>query len=77
MTDDACRARIRTTHDQAGTVAAALRPDNTDAMDTRVAGSTVITTMERETTGGLRTTIDDYVSNLAVAERTITNTNYE
>jgi hypothetical protein len=30
-----------------------------------------VTTVERETTGGLRATTDDYVSNLAVATRII------
>lgn len=48
-------------------VAAAVRPDNTAEMSTRVTGATVETTIERETTGGLRSTADDYVVNLQVA----------
>jgi hypothetical protein len=66
------RATIRTTHGDAGTaarVAGAVRPDNTDAMDTRVDGAGVVTTIGRETTGGLRSTVDDYVVNVTVAAR--------
>jgi hypothetical protein len=66
------RATIRTTHGDAGTatrVAGAVRPDNTDAMDTRVDGERVVTTIGRETTGGLESTVDDYVVNVTVAAR--------
>ena len=63
------RATVRTTHDRPGVVAAALRPDNTAEMSTRVDGRTVVTTIERDSTGGLRTTVDDYVTNLRVAQR--------
>ena len=77
MSDDARRACVRTTHDDPETVVAALAPDNTDEMDTRVDGSTVVTTIERETTGGLTRTADDYVSNLAVARQILTTTNNE
>ena len=62
------RATLRTTHADAAAVARALAPDNTPQMDTRVEGSTVLTTVERETTGGLRATVDDYVTNLQVAD---------
>jgi hypothetical protein len=61
------RAEIRTTHDDPRVVARALRPDNTPEIDTRVRDERVVTTIERETTGGLRTTVDDYVVNLTVA----------
>ncbi|MFB6171353.1 MAG: KEOPS complex subunit Pcc1 [Haloarculaceae archaeon] len=61
------RATIRTTHDRPGVVAAALRPDNTAEMTTEVAGDRVVTTIERETASGLRSTVDDYVVNLTVA----------
>ena len=70
---------IRTVHDHPAIVAAAIVPDNTDEMSTRVeesetqTGGTVVTTIERDTTGGLRTTADDYIANLTVAQR-ITNT---
>jgi hypothetical protein len=55
--------------DVARRVAAALDPDNTAEMTTRVDGATVETTIVRETTGGLRTTTDDYVTNLQVAQQ--------
>ena len=68
------RATVRTAHDRPGVVAAALRPDNTAEMSTRVDGRTVVTTIERDSTGGLRTTVDDYVTNLQVAQRVIDTT---
>ncbi|MHB9285698.1 KEOPS complex subunit Pcc1 [Halobacteriales archaeon Cl-PHB] len=64
------RARIETSHDDAETaqvIAAALTPDNTAEMQTTVDGATVTTTIDRETTGGLQSTADDYVVNLEVA----------
>ncbi|MFW5965306.1 MAG: KEOPS complex subunit Pcc1 [Halodesulfurarchaeum sp.] len=60
-------ARITSTVDAPAVVAAALRPDNTDQMTTELDGNTVVTTIERETTGGLRSTLDDYVRSLIVA----------
>jgi hypothetical protein len=63
-------AEIRTSHgDETGAerIARALRPDNTDEMTTRVEGDQVVTTIDRETTGGLHATVDDYVVNLTVA----------
>ncbi|MFB6074621.1 MAG: KEOPS complex subunit Pcc1 [Haloarculaceae archaeon] len=66
------RARLRTTHGDTATaerIAAALAPDNTAEMDTRVEGDAVVTTVERGTTGGLQSTVDDYVVNLRVAAR--------
>jgi hypothetical protein len=71
------RAEIRTTHgspDAAGRVAAALRPDNTDEMDTRVDDDAVVTTVERGTTSGLQSTVDDYVVNLRVAAQLTNDT---
>jgi len=61
-------ARLRTTHADAATVAAALRPDNTAAMGMTVEGDTLVTTVSRETTGGLQSTVDDTVVNLTVAD---------
>jgi hypothetical protein len=64
------RARLRTQHasaDAAERIAAALVPDNTAEMATRVEGDAVVTEIERETTGGLHATVDDYVVNLTVA----------
>ncbi|PSP55212.1 KEOPS complex Pcc1-like subunit [Halobacteriales archaeon QS_1_67_19] len=69
-------ATIRTELSAAEIVANAVRPDNTSEIDTRVEPASdgddaVVTTVERETTGGLRTTVDDYVVNLAVAQQVV------
>ena len=74
------RAEIRTTHGDertAAAVAAALEPDNTEEMTTRVEGDAVVTEIERETTGGLQATADDYVVNLEVAAQLSTNDNHQ
>ncbi|ELZ71582.1 hypothetical protein C5B91_04240 [Haloferax sp. Atlit-10N] len=77
------RATLRTTHGDPGIVAGALEPDNTASMRTRVEGDELITTIERDSTGGLHATVDDYVVNVTVAEtvieatRTHTDTNHE
>jgi hypothetical protein len=60
-------ATIRSTVPDAATVGAAIEPDNTAEMTTHVEDGTVVTTIERESTAGLRSTADDYVVNLAVA----------
>lgn len=70
------RAVVRTDHGDGATaraVGAAVRPDNTEEMDTAVEGTTVVTTVRRETTGGLQSTVDDYVVNLGVAARLATD----
>lgn len=61
------RAEIRTELDRPALVAAAVTPDNTSEMTTTVEGDAVVTRIERETTGGLRSTVDDYVVDLDVA----------
>jgi len=64
------RATIRTTHadrETAERLACAVRPDNTDEIRTTVEDDALVTTIERETTGGLQSTVDDYVVNLSVA----------
>ncbi len=66
------RARITTTHEAPETVAAAVTPDNTDEMETTVEDGAVLTRIERPTTSGLASTVDDYVVNLTVAEETTT-----
>jgi len=63
-----CRATLRTTHADPETVAAALAPDNTDEMDTRTEDGRVVTTVVRDSPGGLHSTVDDYVVNLGVAD---------
>ncbi|GGL43185.1 hypothetical protein GCM10009037_28320 [Halarchaeum grantii] len=62
------RATVRTEHDDPALVAASVRPDNTESMRTEVADGAVVTTIERDDTGGLRATTDDYVVNVTVAE---------
>jgi len=64
------RAVVRTVLPDAERVAAAVSPDNTPELATRVEDGAVVTTIERETTGGLRATLDDYLVNLAVARAT-------
>lgn len=67
------RARITTSHadgETATAVAAAVDPDNTASMDTTVDRHRVVTTIARESTGGLHATVDDYVVNLTVAAQT-------
>jgi hypothetical protein len=61
-------ATIRTAHADAATVAAAVCPDNTSEIDTQVEDGTVVTTIERESTNGLQSTVDDYVVNVGVAD---------
>lgn len=65
------RARVRTAHSDPETVAAALRPDDTPSMTTRVVDGAVVTEIARDRTGGLRSTVDDYLVNLRVAERIV------
>ena len=66
-------ATVRTTHADAAIVAAALAPDDTDSISVAVdgEGDAIEATIERPTTGGLRSTVDDYVVNLRVADRVI------
>ncbi|CAI49695.1 uncharacterized protein NP_3208A [Natronomonas pharaonis DSM 2160] len=68
------RLTIRTDHDRPEVVAAAVAADNTAELSTHAEDGTVETTIERETTGGLRTTADDYVCNLIVAQQTTDTT---
>jgi hypothetical protein len=68
------RATIRSRVADPETVAAALSPDDTDEMSTRVEDGRVIARIERPTAGGLRTTADDYVTNLQVAVQLTTDT---
>jgi hypothetical protein len=75
-TDDGARrtATVETSHTDAATaetVAAAVRPDNTADVETVADGATVRTRITRETTGGLQSSVDDYVVNLSVADAVI------
>ncbi|PSQ55098.1 hypothetical protein BRD22_10530 [Halobacteriales archaeon SW_8_68_21] len=64
-------ATVRTTHADAATVAAALGPDETDSIRTRVDGDAVACTVTRPTAGGIQSTLDDHLVNLRVADRVI------
>ena len=69
-------ATVTTTHGDAAAaerVAAALDPDNTAEMATRTDGDRVVTTVRRNSTGSLRSTVDDYVVNATVADRLTTD----
>ncbi len=68
------RASLDTDHGDtasAEAVAAAVSPDNTADVTTTTDGPLVETTIERATTGGLQSTIDDYVVNVRVADRVV------
>jgi hypothetical protein len=61
---------VVTTYDDptvARRVARAVTPDNTAEMETTVEGNQVVTTIERDSTSGLQSTVDDYVVNIDVA----------
>lgn len=67
----ACRATLTRSYEtatRATQVANAVTPDNTASMSTQVEGTTVTTQISRDTTGGLQSTVDDFVVNLGVAE---------
>jgi hypothetical protein len=71
---DTRRARIETVHSDSETAAAlarAVRPDNTAEMTTSAEGRRVVTTIRRGTTGGLRTTVDDYVVNVGTGAQVL------
>ncbi|MEF8888165.1 MAG: KEOPS complex subunit Pcc1 [Haloarculaceae archaeon] len=68
------RVELRTEHGTDATaIARAVRPDNTDRIETAVEDGTVVTTIQRTSTGGLQATVDDYVVNLRTAAQ-LTNT---
>jgi len=70
------RVELRTEHGADATaVARAVRPDNTDRIETAVEDGTVVTTVERTRTGGLQATVDDYVVNLRTAAQLTDRTN--
>lgn len=67
-------AQVETTHTDVELVAAAVRPDNTASMTMSVDNQTetLQTTITRETTGGMQSTVDDMIVNLTVADAVIT-----
>jgi len=70
------RATIRVSAADPETVAAALAPDDTTEVTTRIEDGRVLARIGRPTVGGLRTTADDYVTNLQVATQLITDTTH-
>ena len=71
------RATITTTHSRPERIAAAIRPDNTAEMSTTMTNDGVTTTIERDTLGGLQTSLDDLLVNLTVADRLATDAQTE
>jgi len=72
---DGRRARIETVHGDSETaerVARALTPDNTAEMTTRAEGQRVVTTIARPSTGGLHSTVEDYIVGLQVSAQLAT-----
>lgn len=63
---------IFTSHEDPTTIAAAVSADNTPEVDTRVEDDAVVTTIRRETLGGLRATVTDYLRAIRVADETAT-----
>ena len=61
------RATVRAALPDAERVAAAVRPDDTGSIATRVEDGAVVATIDRPSTAGLRATLDDYLVNLALA----------
>ncbi|MFB6072781.1 MAG: KEOPS complex subunit Pcc1 [Halobacterium sp.] len=68
-------ATVRTEVADPALVAACVRPDNTAEMETRVEDDAVVTRIEREDTGGLQSTVDDYVVNVTVATEVAAHAN--
>jgi tRNA threonylcarbamoyladenosine modification (KEOPS) complex Pcc1 subunit len=67
----AATARLRTRHPRPAVVVAALTPDNTPQIDTRLVDGRVETVLAREDVAGLRATVQDYLRNLDAADRTV------
>jgi len=63
--------KLETEHDDPQAVAAAVSPDNTEEMETRVKDGKVVTRIEREDVESAGATADDYVRNLIVADELI------
>jgi len=59
---------IRTVHEKAGCVAAALAPDNLKNMETRADSDQVVTTITGTQLRSVIASVDDYLMNLAVAD---------
>jgi hypothetical protein len=62
------RGVLTTEHQNPSCVAASLRPDNLQFMDTHSRETTVVTTMEGTSVRSMIASVDDYLMNLGVAE---------
>lgn len=60
--------KLTTEHKHPYCVAAALRPDNLQSMETRSQGVTVVTTLEGTSIRSVLASVDDYLMNLAIAD---------
>ncbi len=60
--------RIITRHRDPSTVAGALSPDNLMSMKTRADGDQVVTTITSDRIRSVIASVDDYLTNLTVAE---------
>jgi tRNA threonylcarbamoyladenosine modification (KEOPS) complex Pcc1 subunit len=69
--DDTATARLRTGHRRPAVVAAAVAPDNTSRIETRIEDDRVVTTVGRADVAGLRATVQDYLRSLDAADRTV------
>lgn len=61
---------IRTEHAHPEAIATAISPDNTPEVSTAVEGDHVVTTIRRESLGGLRATVTDYLRAVRAADET-------
>ena len=59
---------IRTRHNDPAAVAGALSPDNLAAMETRATAGEVVTVIQGTRIRSLIASVDDYLTNLSVAE---------
>jgi hypothetical protein len=59
---------LTTEHKNSACVAAALRPDNLQSMETRSQETTIITTLEGTSVRSVIASVDDYLMNLGIAE---------
>ncbi len=59
---------LTTTHRNPACVAAALRPDNLQSMETHSEDDRVVTTIEGTSLRSVIASVDDYLMNLGVAE---------
>ncbi len=55
-------------------VAQSITPDNTPSIETKIEGNSVLATVQRDSIGSLRSTIDDLLVNLHVAVKIIEQT---